>query len=200
MSSHCLSDLTALRRTLLATLVAFAAMAGFDGARGLSRAPDHADRLLSGRRRHRYRGAPDQHPARRSARQAGDRREPRRRRRQYRHRRGRARGARWLHAARLFERLRGQSEPLCASVPTIRSRISPRSWCSAPRPTCSWFPGAVRDQVHARADRQGEGEPGQAQLDEPGRRHDAASRRRTPQAANRHRHGAHPVHRRWARR
>ena len=59
-------------------------------------------------------------------------------------------------------------------------------------------PAQSEIKSHARAHRQGEGESGQAQLDEPRRRHDAATRRRTAQAAHRHRDAAHSVRRRRA--
>src|SRR5262249_6954289 len=85
----------------------------FHRTRGISRAADHHDRVLSRRRRNRHRRPADQYSARRGTGQAGDHREPRRRRRQYRHCGGGARRWRWLYLARVLERLRGQSEPLC---------------------------------------------------------------------------------------
>ena len=53
-------------------------------------------------------------------------------------------------------------------------------------------------KTHAGAHRQGEGQSRQAQLDQPRRRHHAASCRRGDQAAHRHQHAAHPVPRRRA--
>ena len=87
-------------------------------------------------------------------------------------------GGRRLHVAGLLQRLRGQSEPLCPgdlrSVQGFRAGDGDRRVAQRVR-----GPGAVRHQDHAGADRQGEGQPRQAQLDQPRRRHHALSRRRS---------------------
>ena len=126
----------------------------------------------------------------------GHRREPRRRRRQYRHHGGDARRPRTATRSWSAPALSWSIRACMPRRPMIRSRISRPSWCSAPRPTSLTVPAQSDDQDPARADRQGEGQSRQAQLDEPRRRHDALSGGRAPAAAHRHQDGAYPVRRR----
>ena len=152
------------------------------GARGVSRADHHHGRLLWRRRRHRHRSAADRHAAGGSARPAGGGGKPRRRRRQSRHQRGAARDAGRLYAARLLQRLRGQSEP-------VRQRQLRRDQGfragDAARRLAQRLHGQERlqDQDAAGIHRHGESQCRQDELDQPRRRHHALSRRRNPQDA-----------------
>ena len=97
-----------------------------------------------------------------------------------------ARRRRRIHAAGLLQRLRGQSEPLRPGGLRSVQGLRPGHGDRARRPTRSWCRRSPRSRPCPSCHRQGEGQPRQAQLDQPRRRHDAASRGRSAQAAHRH--------------
>ncbi len=168
-------------------------------ARRLSRAHDHVDRAVSGRRPDRHHRAHRLGRLQQVARPVRDRRQPHRRRRQSRHRHGGARHARRLHAAAHLDRDRRQPGALQQSA--LRSDQGFRADLRAgQRPQCRVRALGFRHQDARGPDRACEGGARRAQLFEPGRRHQVASRRRAAQAARRHRHGAYSLSRRRPRR